>query len=79
MCDNDIQVCEQLIRIQVIGIWRVSCVHGIYVFESVSWKQMLQLVLNSVGISSLNRADGGIEGWRDRGRGTGLFLHIAKL
>ena len=32
------QVCEQVIRIQVIGIWRVSCVQGIYVFESVSWK-----------------------------------------
>ena len=25
------QVCEQVIRIQVIGIWRVSCVQGIYV------------------------------------------------
>ena len=42
MCDNDIQVCEQVITIQVIGIWRVSSVQGIYVFESVSWKQMLQ-------------------------------------
>ena len=38
MCVNDIQVCEQVIRIQVIGIWRVSCIRGIYVFESVSWK-----------------------------------------
>jgi hypothetical protein len=38
VCDYDIQVCEQGIRIQVIGIWRVSCPHGIYVFESVSWK-----------------------------------------
>ena len=38
MCDNGIQVCEQMIRIQVIGIWRVSCVQGIYVFESGSWK-----------------------------------------
>ena len=38
MCDNGIQVCEQVIRIQVIGIWRVSCIQGIYVFESVSWK-----------------------------------------
>ena len=27
-----------MIRIQAIGIWRVSCVQGIYVFESVSWK-----------------------------------------
>jgi hypothetical protein len=27
-----------VIRIQVIGIWRVSCVQGISVFESVSWK-----------------------------------------
>ena len=26
-----------MIRIQVIGIWRLSCVQGIYVFESVSW------------------------------------------
>ena len=38
MCVNDIQVCEQVIRIQVIGIWRVICVQGIYVFESVRWK-----------------------------------------
>jgi hypothetical protein len=38
VCDNDKQVCEQVIRIPVIGIWRVSCVQGIYVFESVSWK-----------------------------------------
>ena len=33
VCDNDIQVCEQM-----IGIWTVSCVQGIYVFESVRWK-----------------------------------------
>ena len=37
MCVNDIQVCEQVIRIQVIGIWRVSCVQGTFVFESASW------------------------------------------
>ena len=36
VCINDLLVCEQVIRIQVIGIWRVSCVQGIYVFESVS-------------------------------------------
>jgi hypothetical protein len=30
--------CEQVIRIPVIGIWRVSCVQGIYVLECVSWK-----------------------------------------
>lgn len=35
------------------------------------------LVWNGIGFSYLNRADGGIEGWRDTG--TGLFLHIAKL
>ena len=35
------QVCEQVIRIQVIGIWKVSCAQGIYVFEGVSWKQTL--------------------------------------
>jgi hypothetical protein len=38
VCVNDIQVCERVIRIQVTGMWRVSWVQGIYVFESVSWK-----------------------------------------
>ena len=27
-----------MIRTPVIGIWSMSCVQGIYVFESVSWK-----------------------------------------
>ena len=36
-------VYEHVIRIQVFGFWRVSCVQGIYMFESVSWKQKSQL------------------------------------
>ena len=39
-------MCEQVIIIQVIGIWRVSCIQGIYVFESVSWKQTLHTDCN---------------------------------
>ena len=43
MCVNDKQVCEQVFKIQVIGIWRVSCAQAIYVFESVTWKETLQI------------------------------------